>query len=220
MPTQLEHRSSLTRGFKGSANSRRMSSNQMFLFFLFVLLIPRSRSGGVPGAKFPSPMFVCPPGTMPGMPSHGTAGVGGGTGMHMPGMMSPAQMGGGMPGPMAGMTGMHPMGMQMMSSPWAMPGAGSAGSKRKSTGSQSSQGSASAKKCRAATSTRFPDGCSVCNDICEDDLMTIIQNMSPIHCHKGRTLGLGKQGLLAILYKGTGYSPQAVRRRQAKHKYG
>jgi hypothetical protein len=38
-------------------------------------------------------------------------------------------------------------------------------------------------------------------DVCEDDLITIIQNLAPVNFHRGRTMMLGKEKLLAILYK-------------------
>jgi hypothetical protein len=37
--------------------------------------------------------------------------------------------------------------------------------------------------------------------------MTICQNLSPVNYHRGRTMGLGRQNLLAIVFKGTGYTP-------------
>ncbi len=37
--------------------------------------------------------------------------------------------------------------------------------------------------------------------------MTICQNLSPVHYHKGRTMGIGKQNLRAVVYKATGYTP-------------
>jgi hypothetical protein len=38
-------------------------------------------------------------------------------------------------------------------------------------------------------------------DCCADDLITIIQNMAPVNFHRGRTMMLEKDKLLAIVYK-------------------
>jgi hypothetical protein len=41
----------------------------------------------------------------------------------------------------------------------------------------------------------------VFGDVSTDDLITILQNLAPVNFHRGRTMMLGKEKLLAILYK-------------------